>query len=408
MNDNDIILYENKISQRNSNFFNSFICIIVLMTLFNNAYIENNAIKYGVYLIEIAFIALLFFKTSKSGSFAFNNSKWLLIYALLVFNITSSIYEPIYANILKFAGYALCFSYGAYFIKRGWKFTITNTAFYGIILFPLFLVALFDKTERQQLFFVNSNNYVYYGLCCSLLYYTVHHKEKKSMTKSWTICLAYLLTASSVGIIAAIFISFILINRKNFRLLLFTAIGSAVLIMLVLFSNIELFVRIRNMLILISSLSWNDWLNIENVNLYDLQRYTDLTSISRNDNTSFIWRVQHWSVLLRDFFENWYYSFFVGLSDGYSTSKYVLLPHNDILRIIVEYGLIVFILLCTWIIKAMKVYSKSRVIYFIFPVLLYHFTENLIDNFPANCILYFCCGYWLYLINHNTIIQKKQ
>lgn len=397
-----------KLNNKNNAFIGNYLCTIILLTLINNGIINSAALQLLIYIIECIFIWKLYLKTQKQSISAFNNKKWLTIYFLLVINIVASPYEPIYANILKFAGYALCFSYGAIFIKRKWEIKFSPQVLIGLIIIPFLLVALFDHTIRQNLFFINSNNYVYYGLSCALLYYTIYFKEKSAFYKSFAILLCYILSASSVGVIAAIFISIVFINRKNITLLISILTICIVSFILALSSDIEVFARIKNMLTLISSLSLKDWLSIEDINLYDLQESADLISISRDDNTSFIWRVQHWVILLKDFFTYWYYSFFFGLFDGYSTNQHSLPPHNDVLRILIEYGFIVFYFIVKWVYKAYCILKKNKVIYLILPIMLYHFTENLIDNFPANSIIYFCCGFWYYKISELQNIHKNE
>lgn len=64
--------------------------------------------------------------------------------------------------------------------------------------------------------------------------------------------------------------------------------------------------------------------------------------------------------------------------------------------ILSEYGLIVFLIFVKIVIKAFHSVKRQEVRFLVVAIFCYYFTENLINSFPQNVILYFVLGYSLF------------
>lgn len=356
-----------------------------------NAY-ENNvfrAITYASEMLLIAYAIIISFIKYKVPLF---NVNILIVSIILFFNYILSSNNPVYSDLIKFFGYLACFKLGSSFAKNNNGVRVNNNLLLFLILIPVIFVAVLDKTEKRTLFFVNSNVFVYLGLAMSLFYYFVDRNENKRYLKSWIILIAYILVGTSLGVMVAILISLILLYfRKTY--VPWILICGAVITLIILNADLPIFIRIRDVVAVWGSMDSSDWYNIEDVNLYDLGERVSRTG-ERDDTTSSIWRFAHWIKLLKEYVNNlWNIPF--GLGAGYSVMKTGLRPHNDFLLILMEYGLVIFCYFIFFLKKIWIVIGDKKILCFIIAMYCYHLTENLIDAFPPNSLLYFVLGFFL-------------
>ena len=158
--------------------------------------------------------------------------------------------------------------------------------------------------------------------------------------------------------------------------------------------DIPVFLRIRDVVNIATSLSWYDWTHLKDMDFYETSLQFEMQS-DRSDNTSFLWRLAHWLRILNGYFENWWYAIPFGLGDNYSYKICGNYCHNEYLKFLTENGVVVFFILISWIKKAHRVLKEKMVYYFILAAFCYHLTENLIDYFVGSVLLYFCIGYWI-------------
>ncbi len=379
------------------NFFLAFLIAVLLVTMLNNHLFQSSAVQAILYLLQILFISYLVSCNSQFGVNVFNNKKNLICLCVIVFGMLVFYKQsPLVGNVLKFFGYISCFYLGLNFEKYDVDIKPKSLILNMVCFLPLLIVGIFDHSLNQSMFFPNSNTFVYWGGCCALLYYTLNNGENKAVHISAIILLLYVLVGSSLGIVAALLLSIIIINRRNKNLMVMTIVMAFVFYLLVLYSSFSIFARIRNVIEIYKSMSLDDWLNLKELELWTLQNDNAVADNMRSDNTSSIWRLQHWLRITDDFFTNWMYSFLIGLGDNYTKFYHHLKPHNDFLRVLIEYGGVVFFVLISYIKQLFSAIRNEKCFYFILPLILYHLTENLIDGFPSNCLFYFCTGYWYY------------
>lgn len=381
--------------------------IVMLITMINNACSQNISINLVIYLIEILLIGYLFFINIKSLSNLIYSSPIIFFGSLiLIVNIILSPYggEPV--RLLKFFGYILIAIYGYNLGKR----TVfePNRILVNLITFvPLFIVAVLDHTAIKNMFFPNSNNFVFWGIVVSLLYYSAnqHRRDNHIFYKSILIFLLYILVGSSVGVIVAFILSVFYLNRRNLKLIFISVVTILFLGVFAAYSDIAVFVRLRNATEVFTIIDWKSIGDIEsflNINLYELNNNISTIEGQRNDHTSALWRLQQWVTILCSYFKNWWYAIPVGLGDNFTTKSTGLPPHNDFLRVLCEYGILVFGAVMAYITKALHCIRREYVAYFLFAIFFYHLTENLIDTFPTCCIYYLILSYSYSRVKNNN------
>lgn len=365
------------------------ILIVILLTLINNGYFESGVISIVIYAIQMFMIMSLALKERGLLSRIFNKPIILLSAIIIIANILSSTYDADYSLLIKYFGYivALCVGFNT---ANNINIRLSNTLLIGIVLVPLFMVVVFDKSPVKDTFFPNTNNFVFWGAVSSLLYYISSSNKRKYRT-SIIILLAYILAGSTIGIVLALMAAITFVNVRSIKSFAFVSFTFIILILLVSYSDIAIFTRIRAVIQTLSYADIRSINDIENLNLYELNQYANAGE--RSDNTSALWRIQQWLGLISAFLNKWYYTLLIGLGDNYTTYKTGLPPHNDFLKILCEYGMIVFIAYFKYIIRAIRILYNSNYIYIVLTIVIFHFSENLIHTFPTNFTFYFCIGY---------------
>ena len=122
--------------------------------------------------------------------------------------------------------------------------------------------------------------------------------------------------------------------------------------------------------------------------------YGELVQRLHTTDLSFIFRLKHWTDLF-DIFSHgsiaqWLFGF--GVNSSFTQSAMHLVPHNDYLRILFEFGSISFCGFLMLMFSILRAIGGSRYVLPFFAVILYFASENLINNFSAMAIFYFSAG----------------
>lgn len=373
------------------NKFLAFICASLILTMLNNSLLDSDSMRYTVYAVLVLFVGWVFLK-SYCHQPQFYNGYTALFLFLITVNLLASPYNPLYPRLIKYFGYISCFAFGFVFRKRNWSIDYNKTLLYIMLLLPLFLVSFLDHTPHKTVFFPMSNVYSYYGLACALFYYVIKKEDSKTFWEALFILSLYIVSCSTLGIVFAIILAVLLINRRNVRLIIVSSVTMFLGVMLVLFSDFSVFARIRDVFTIVNAMTWYDWTHLQEMDFYSFSQGI-ATESERTDNTSFLWRLAHWMNIMDGFGEQWITAIPFGLGDNYSMEKTHYACHNEYLKVFAENGIIVFSILIYWISSVCKILRKQRVYYFVLAVIIYHFTENLIDMFVANALIYFSIGY---------------
>lgn len=365
-----------------------------LLSMFNHSLIDSAVLRLAIYALMVFYVFWVVSFTYKYVPKFYQNKAVIALFIFVVINIIVSPYSPLYARIIKFVGYLGSFAFGYVVCKKRIPFKCNKWILASLFLLPLILVGLFDKTPHKTIFFELSNPYSFFGLCLALFLYTIFNDRKYIFIWSIGLLLAYIISASSLGIVTSVVLSVLIINRRKKKLMYASVLFAVVSILAVIYIDIPIFVRIRDVINIATSLSWDDWCHLKDMNFYELTQKVGMES-ERSDNASFLWRLAHWQFIIDGVIENWWYALPFGLGDNYANEECGNYCHNEYLKFFAENGLVVFGIIISWIKKVHASLEKMQAYYFILAALCYHLTENLIDTFVACVLMYFCIGYWM-------------
>lgn len=369
--------------------------LAMIATMLDNATGKGGIMKIIALAMDVLLIVWCFFKTNTQYFFRQITPICLLAIIILTINTIITPYADGVSWLLKYIGYFVFFIYGKELGKEGYLLKGNKWGIIVMIIIPLLMVFLFDDTSIKNKFFPNSNSFVHWGICMSLAYFLFNNQTKKSLKVAFCIILAYIIVGTSLGIMVAIFLSIFIINYKKVNPIFLLTVP-IIAILCIAYIDLPVFERFRDSFRVLQILSIDEILNPQNVNFYELS--LEATSSGRTDNASFVWRILQWTTLFSTYISNLIYIPF-GMGLEWSTDYTGLPPHNDYLKILVEYGIIFFLIIIIGYKKVYNVVKYNQAFYFILPIFIYHISENLLGNFPQNVFFYISLGYY-YSLNH--------
>ena len=383
---------------KNTNPIVLFTLCACLFTMLDNATGGGGLFKFVALAMDVLVIVYCFANVNSKYFFKHITPACLFVIVVLLINFILSTHSPRYSLLLKFFGYMIFFIYAKNLGEKGYIFRCNNFLLYTMIIIPLIVVLLLDKSPEKSTYFPNSNMFTYWGISMSLAYLLLKGINDKTKKIAWVILLAYLLVGTSLGILLAVAISALLLNIKRVNIFLLISSVAAVLLC-VIYIDIPIFARLKDSFSIFQSLTWEDFTKPENVDFYALQ--TEHSSSGRTDNASFLWRIMQWTTLVTGYIKDTICIPF-GKGADWSFTYTGKPPHNDFVLILVEYGLFIFMIIVGAVRKILKKIKDFDVIYFILPIFIYHITENLLDTFPQNIFFYLSLGYYYSLSKSNN------
>jgi len=385
-----ILHLDRKDRVKSLNFF-TFLMIVATLCAMGASALSNTDLRIASYVSELLLIGYSFGNSHRIKGSGIDINAVVFVGVVVVLNNLLSPHQPQYSDLIKIAGYFCCFYYGTTLARRYNRLYVNKVLLYSLIFVPVLVVAIFDHSVLKNVFFTTSNTFVYTGLSMGLFYALINYKERNFMMIAWMIVAFYVLICTSLGVVVAILLAYMILNVKMTHLPYLLSAG-VVVILAVLFIDIPLFVRIRDVINVWLSMSASDWNNLQDINYYELNNRVNITG-ERGDVASSIWRLAHWSNIFTEYVKHvWTIPF--GMGAGFSLTHTGLMPHNDFLMILSEYGLIVFCLFVKFITRIYKRMKGERMlVYFILAMFIYHLTENLMLTFPPNALFYFVLGW---------------
>jgi hypothetical protein len=122
--------------------------------------------------------------------------------------------------------------------------------------------------------------------------------------------------------------------------------------------------------------------------------YAELVLLLKTSDLSFVFRLKHWVDLLslwgQSDLYHWLFGFGVGSSVRDSDER--LVPHNDYLRLLFEFGLVTLLaFVAVLALVFVRLGRRWEVVPFL-TMVIYMFSENLIHNFTAMAFMFFSVG----------------
>lgn len=374
-------------------FLNSLIVFLLIQALFH--YSDVEMLKYLLYATELSFILFSLLTVIKKVPKLTSEIFYLISFLVLVLfnffvNQQSQIDDitKIFGGIVIFtASFYLC--RGEYTVKKNERIKLIFIALLPFFIFVIDTIFGYKESENAMSIFSNSNNYIFFSICCIWMM-MLYGFSRKLVLGFTALSLA---VTSTLGAFLALTIAAVFYFRKKIffpRFFMFFSIAASVGIILIIYSDLYLFERIRGtanvFYTLISDYNINEFADIG---------FGDAMAMSgSNDGSdvSFLFRIKIWTESLTYFLNQNIIILLFGLGFGATPeiNSFGLVAHNDYLTWLIEFGSFGFTLIVYGIWKG---FLKLKDTIFIIPylaILIYFFTENLFYNFFAIAIFSFC------------------
>lgn len=359
--------------------FNNFLGLTILVNLI---------IAFGItqliivnYVFQIIFFLFLLISAFKFG---INKTTLFLIFWITVLLL---FYGFGYAFGLKLSLYILILNYT---YRNGFPFSINF--FFLLYVFTIIVFALdrFNIISTYG-FFYSRNSFP--GFIFALnTFFIVSDKYKKI---SFLLLIFTVLISGTLGALLSLIVGIIYFLIKNKNIKIHKLIPFIVLsIFLILFLDFEIIERTKSMYYTLKPVFINS-------NIADLKdiKYGDVVAESGSSDLSLLFRIKHWLDIV--FFISKDYIVFFGY--GLDSVKFELplnmakYPHNDYLRILVEAGLVFFIVLISRLYKYFDNIDNIELKSLILMFSIISFSENMLNNFLTSSFIFISLGFYNYL-----------
>jgi hypothetical protein len=206
----------------------------------------------------------------------------------------------------------------------------------------------------------------------AILFVQVNYPNSKFLLRFGILTTAIALKSATSFIVSTIFT---LRNLKSRQI--FTIAIPAVAIVLVFYSTFYSLLRGNR----ITSIFNNIILVLSTENNFSSLEYSQLYTLTGSGDLSFFFRIRHWIDLLDIYTNGSFVNIMLGFGPRSSEalSFHALVPHNDYIRLLFDYGLLGF---CAFSILFIQVYRLSsaniRIVFLCLAVFM--LTENVLDN----------------------------
>lgn len=269
---------------------------------------------------------------------------------------------------------------------------------YIILIYELFINHFTFGKNGPISIFANRNNAGLYLICLLSLYNTLKIKPIKNIFVFMISGISF----ATIGVFSSIAFSICLMigNRKQIVISLMT-----IALILFFIYNIEVNIflieriqaAIRSIIFII-----NGKINLES-------SYSEIVYRVNTTDLSVVFRLKHWKELLNIYinadFWNTIFGFGIGSSILLTTAQ--LAPHNDYIRLIFECGILSFFSFISMIFYVIFKCGRRWESIPLLTVILYFFSENLIDNYIAMSLFFYSSGSLLFRFTQKHEYSKN-
>jgi hypothetical protein len=242
--------------------------------------------------------------------------------------------------------------------------------------------------------FSNRNNAALYAVSLLALYNVLSGRAVRNVA----LILATGVIFVTLGVLVALVVALALTVVKVRTLRYAVPVVLVVVLAMVLFPEAVVFKRIIPVIDSVKLL-WSGRIRLATVS------YGDLVLLLKTSDLSFLFRLKHWNNLLSLLADGSWYQWLFGFGVGSSVrlSQIHLVPHNDYLRYLFECGLITCIGFISTIVLIIRSCGRRWETVPLLTISLYFFSENLINNYLAMAIFYFCAGALTFRIGNRHV-----
>ncbi|MDZ7919080.1 O-antigen ligase family protein [Rhodoferax sp.] len=274
--------------------------------------------------------------------------------------------------------------------KWSMKERSTKLLFWALILLPLLAILIQlltgsrDFSENKQIgFFANRNNAGLYAICLLSFYCVLTDKPFASPILYMCVGLMF----GTLGLFLAVVLALFLSISRAAHLVMGIVLIASTLILVSFFPEVGSKLRIKPVIDSIVLLA-SGRIDLETVT------YADLVRLLNTQDLSFLFRLKHWYNLFNIYidgnFSNYLFGFGAGSSVALSTIN--LVPHNDYIRVIFEFGFIAFLGFIGLLVSVVRSIPRGWTLTPILVVVVYFFSENLINNYLAMILFFLSAG----------------
>jgi O-antigen ligase len=289
-------------------------------------------------------------------------------------------------GLLRYFAYFSFALYAATLSKR-----VILLLFKAIILFFIFSLPLaiyqINVIGRYQNIFAHANHFSYVLMIC--IYFIIKHKvfSKSIRPMIIFIMLVSLLLASSTGailtLLGLLIYHYFSITKRNFFKFAFSFLVLASVIIAISFTE-KISAQIGSL----------QYLDIDFIQ--EKAKY-----YSPGGHGSFVWRLVYWLQILQNFLENSSVVLFFGegidtlTKDNYLYSFMYTDPHNDYLKVLVEFGIFGLLFLFAFLARIYNILKKFDILIMLTIPL---FFANIIVSWPFNIVILLYLMYELHVM----------
>lgn len=274
--------------------------------------------------------------------------------------------------------------------RPAWDSQINRVMFWTLVLLPVAVWGSQLATGRTAIgggnivgTFVNRNNAALYYLVLLAYYGNLTGRPVKHLAPYLFVGVAF----GTLGVLLATLIAiFVAVGKKQYipRLIVASLVGVVAVFLLPEELVLARLTRVVDSYRLLAE------------GRIDLRAvtYGELVTQLRTTDLSFIFRLKHWVDLLAIFSgADWHqilFGFGVGSSARLSAAHFV--PHNDYVRYLFECGVLALTGFLVLLTTSLKAIGRQWIAVPLLAVGIYFFSENLINNYLAMTLFYFCLG----------------
>ena len=271
-----------------------------------------------------------------------------------------------------------------------WRRPIVRVLFGVLVLVPLLTWAVqlvqsgFQVDGvRETSVFANRNNAAVYAVTLLGLYTALSGRPVRSLV----VFIAVGVMFGTLGVLLAVLLALALTVARVRELLLLAALLAVGAAGYLLFPDVGPYVRVRPLVDSVRLLA-EGRLDLHTVS------FGELVLMLKTSDLSFLFRLKHWVDLTHLFVQGDAYQWLFGHGVGSATrlSEMRLVPHNDYLRVLFEFGAVTLAgfvgLMALILVRCGRRWETVPLLV----VVIYLFSENLVTNFMAISFFYFAAG----------------
>ncbi len=385
--------------------FSGYMILLSLAVLINSGLIKALANIFAVGIFFALLIKFIFKRQKTSQPIVF-----VVLFAIYLTGISCSIalnpQRIIYADLLKILISPVFLFFGVAFESTRqiplWSTKSAKKIFWSMVFIPLIVLIVqifsagFSLSSIQEIsIFENRNNAAFYALMIVAMYGVLSFKPIKSFGAYIFLGVVF----GTLGVLLSIFLSLMIsIGKKKDFYIVAISLACVMLIYLAM-SDALVFSRIYPVVNSIG-LILDGRIDLRTVS------FGELVLLLKTTDLSFLFRLKHWLNLADIFFNASMYEWLFGFGFGSSVllSDINLVPHNDYIKFLFELGGLAFIAFLGMMCSIVFFCGRRWECVPLLAIVLYLFSENLVNNFIAMSLFYFVAGvYW----NNSRIIFLK-